>query len=298
MTDWPVDKIETHREDAIARFTSQYQHAEKLKELAGIFADRVQGMEDAAQQLLQERWVDDAQGRQLDELGLIVGEPRLERSDRVYRDAIRLRIILNSAGGEPESVIQFVDQAFFADRVVLHEIYPAKVEVYVRLGENAPGADVIAEDFILNDGDQLELSDGSTLEVSVLDRDVFSEQVDRIRPILAAGIGALYFTESDVEIAFGTTELNIDQTFELSDGDDLELSDGSLLQIFDASTADAPPDYVAGLGELGVAEFELSLSDDFILELDTGDVLGVTDQVDFIEGQPPRGTLAELFEVA
>lgn len=298
MTDFPIDKIDTHREDALSRFTSQYEAADKLRGLAGISADRVQALEDALQQLLRERFLDAAVGKQLDELGEIVGEPRLSRTDRQYRPAIRIRIELNRSGGEPESVISFVRQGFGAEIVDFREIYPAKIEVYARFGDEGAGTDLVDADFALDDDSLLELSDGSTLQVVSLDRQLFQEQVERIRDVVAAGVGTIFFTESDSFIAVGVSELADDLSLELSDGDTLELSDSTELQIIDAGEVSDPPVYIAGLGELGVAELELSLNDGSALELDSGEILGVTDQVQFIAGEQPRGALAELFEVA
>ena len=297
MTDWPVERIDDHREQAIDRFTSQYAESEKLRALTGAFADRFQGLEDAAQQLLRERWVDDAIGQQLDELGEIVGEPRLDRGDETYRSAIRLRIILNRSGGEPESVIRFVREAFDAEIVAYTEIYPAKVEIYARIGSEGAGDQITVNGFELSDGNLLELSDGSTLDVTLLSRDVFESQVDRIREILPAGVGTLYFVESGENIVLGTTEFVGGESFELSDGDTLALDSGDTLEVFDATLGGTPPDYVAGLGELGIADFELQLSDEFGLELDDGSTFGVTDQIDYIEGTAPRGVVGELFEV-
>jgi len=297
MTDWPVERIDDHREQAIDRFTSQYHDAKKLRALTGAFVDRFQGLEDAAQQLLRERFVDNAIGQQLDELGEIVGEPRLDRGDETYRSAIRLRIILNRSGGEPESVIRFVREAFDAEIVAYTEIYPAKVEIYARIGSEGAGDQITVNGFELNDGNLLELSDGSTLDVTLLSRDVFEAQVDRIREILPAGVGTLYFVESGENIVLGTTEFVGGESFELSDGDTLSLDTGDTLEVFDATLGGTPPDYVAGLGELGIADFELQLSDEFGLELDDGSTFGVTDQIDYIEGTAPRGVVGELFEV-
>lgn len=297
MIDYPVERIDNHREQAIDRFTSQYFEAEKLRNLTGAFVDRYQGLEDAVQQLLRERWVDDAVGQQLDELGAIVGEPRLNRRDEVYRPAIRLRIILNRAGGEPESLIRFVRLAFDAEVVAYTEIYPAKVEIYARVGAEGAGEIFTINQFELNDGNLLELDDGSTLDVLVSSRELFESQVDRIREIMPAGVGTLFFVESGQDIAFGTTEIVEEQSLVTDQGEEIELSDGSTLAVFDFSEIDEAPDYIAGLGELGVADFELQLSDDFILELDDGSTFGVTDQIDYIEGTAPRGVVGELFEV-
>ena len=294
---WPYEQIETHVDDARGRFTSQYAEAELLKGFSDLWAERIQSLEDAAWSVLTERWVPDAIGQQLDELGEIVGEPRLDRGDETYRSAIRLRIILNRSGGEPESVIRFVRQAFDAEIVAYTEIYPAKVEIYARIGSEGASDQITVNGFELSDGNLLELSDGSTLDVTLLSRDVLESQVDRIREILPAGVGTLYFVESGENIVFGTTEFVGGESFELSDGDTLALDTGDTLEVFDATLGGTPPDYVAGLGELGIADFELQLSDEFGLELDDGSTFGVTDQIDYIEGTAPRGVVSELFEV-
>jgi len=129
MSDWPIEKIDDYRKDAIARLTSQYAHAERLQELVGLFADRMQGLEDAAYGLLTERWIDTASGQQLDGLGDIVGEQRRGREDPEYRDALVTRIFLNSASGEPESVIRAINFLWGTGNVEFQEIYPAKIQI-------------------------------------------------------------------------------------------------------------------------------------------------------------------------
>lgn len=254
MTDWPIEKIETHRADALARFTSQYQHAERLLDLAGISADRTQALEDVLQQLLRERWIDNAQGRQLDELGAIVGEPRLGRPDDLYRPAILVRITINRSGGEPEALIAFIDTAFGADVIAYQEMYPAKVEIYTRLSEIGPSDEVDVSEFVLDDDDNLELSDGSLLEVVTLDRGIFQDQLDQLRDVMAAGVGTLYFTESDTNLAFGTVEAGLVFGFDVDTEEPLELDDGSILEVIDGAEADDPADYIVGFGDGTIAE--------------------------------------------
>ena len=127
MTDWPIERIDNHAEQALGRFTSQYAHAETLRDVTGVFVGRYQTLEDVVQELLRNRWIEGAQGQQLDELGAIVGEPRLERIDEAYRPAIILRAELNRSGGEPEAIIDWVRRTFQAPIVVLIEMYPAKI---------------------------------------------------------------------------------------------------------------------------------------------------------------------------
>lgn len=291
MTDWPVERIDDHREQAIARFTSQYHEAKKLREFTGAFVDRFQGLEDAVQQLLRDRWVDEAEGQQLDELGEIVGEPRLGRVDSAYRPAIVLRAELNRAGGEPESIIGWVRRTFKAEIVVFLEMYPAKIEIYTRFGL---AGDVLEQgDFVLDNGDQLELDDGDTLEVVSLERGEIASQIDRIKEIIPAGVGTVYFCESDDEFGFGVNEV-VGGEFQLGldDGDLLELDDGDTLNLFDASVANIPPEWVRGTREL---------DSDWILYYGAWDDSGVwldsSQWIDDFEVSEAAGTIAELFEV-
>jgi len=292
MTDYPMQRIDDYRERAASRFTSLYAHADRLKALADIFAGRMQAMEDVLQQLLRERWVDDASGQQLDEMGEIVGEPRLDRADEFYRPAILVRILLNQAGGEPESLIRFIEVGFGADVVAYQEIYPAKVEIYTRLSEIGPSDQIEQSEFVLNTGDNLELSDGSLLEVRTVDRTVFAEQLAQIREIMAAGVGTLYFTESDTDIAFGTAEAGVEFGFAVDTGDDLVLDDGSLLEVVDGAEIDPPAEYVSGFLNVVPGGILLTESGGAVLA-ESGDDLAL----DIVENEN-AGTIAELFEVA
>jgi len=232
---------------------------------------------------------------QLDELGEIVGEPRLGREDFVYRGAIRIRISLNRAGGEPESIIRFVQSAFGADVVAYQEVYPAKVEIYSRLSPEGPSDQVQIGNLELDDSELLILDDGSPLELRVLDRGIFGEQVDRLRDIVAAGVGTVYLTESDTNVALGTAETGVAGLFALDDDALLELDDGSPLRIIDAGVTKPPPEYVTFIGEL-------EADDNWILSF--GEWTDSNEWVDDalwldtpFAGLDAGGTVAELFEV-
>ena len=206
---WPYEQIETHADNAADRLTSQYADADKLQALVSLWGERIQGIEDAAWTLLTDRWLGVADGQQLDELGELVGEPRLGRTDETYREAIQVRITINQSGGEPERIIEFLVRIVGADNVLYQEKYPAKIEVFV--------------------GGEVSLS-----------------QAQRVRELVPAGVGTIYVAESGGETPFGTKDGPEDEptdvdgvgelgfhTFELSDGDMLELSDGTVLGVTD-----------------------------------------------------------------
>lgn len=256
-TNWPIEQIETHVDDARGRFTSQYAEAELLKGLSDLWAERIQALEDAAWSVLTERWLDVAVGQQLDELGAVVGEPRLSRDDSEYRDAIGVRVSINQSGGEPERIIEFLTRIAGADQVIYKEIYPAKIEVYVR-GE------------------------------------VTQQNALRTRALVPAGVGTIYVSETGELIPFGTSGIGVEEgLFEFDDGLLIELDDGDLLKYRTLEPSEFFDD-VDGWGELGYHTLELSDGDS--LELSDGDILGVTDKDDPVLPDN-GGHLAELFEV-
>ena len=255
---WPYDQIETHADDAADRLTSQYADAEKLRGLLSLWGERVQRIEDAARSLLTDRWLDVAVGRQLDELGEVVGEPRLGRTDETYREAINVRITINQSGGEPERIIEFFRRIAGANQVLYQEVYPAKFELFV-------GGDVSLE------------------------------QAGRVREIVPAGVGTIYISEAGGELPFGTSELSI-YDWELDTGDVLEFAVNDHGFTAGLTYKDDPTD-VGGFGELGIHAFGLDTGDvfEFVVNGETFEA-GLTDKDDPIlptEG----GVIAELFEV-
>ena len=170
MSDWSFDRITDHRAVILSRPTSQYQNAERLKHILTIEGDRTQDIENALYTLLTDRWLDDAEGKQLDELGDIVGEPRLGRLDETYREAIGVRITLSRGGGEPEIIIAFCQNILGAEDVRLQELFPAKLRIF-------------------------------------LDVDVTAAQAARIRSIVAAGVGTVLVETSGGLTPFGFSEL-------------------------------------------------------------------------------------------
>lgn len=194
MTSWPYTQITTHADDIKDRLTSQYDKAVLLQGLLEVWGERVQGLEDAAWTVLTEKWLDVAVGSQLDEIGGVIGEPRLGRTDTQYRDAIGLRITINQSGGEPERIIEYLIRVLGADSVIYSELYPAKIEVFVE----------------------------GTVDWNT---------IDRVRSIVPAGVGSVFISSTDGETPFGTKELNgtaatdIDGFGELNDPDGGELAE-------------------------------------------------------------------------
>jgi len=76
-------------------------------------------------EMLNERWIDTAIGKQLDGCGYIVGEARQGRADDEYREAIRFRIFINTSNGTPNDLIEALRFITKATDLQYIEQYPA-----------------------------------------------------------------------------------------------------------------------------------------------------------------------------
>jgi hypothetical protein len=215
-SDWAFEKKDNILSESLDRPTSKFKNKPNVSSFIKIKAETFQELEDSLYTVLTERWLDDAVGEQLNQLGQIVGEPRIGRNDEDYRVAITTRITLNSSGGEPERVIQFLQSIAVTDDVSLEELFPAKIKVFV----------------------------GAPLTLN---------QARRLRQIVAAGIGTIFVETSDGQTPFGTSELGSPDPvnvlgfgelgfldFEFNDEDLLELNDGNTLGVTDANDFVAP----------------------------------------------------------
>ncbi len=94
------------------------------------YLSEVQLAEDALWQLYVERRLPSAVGAQLDIIGRVVGEPRLDRDDAAYRPWIGARILANRSRGRAEELITIV-RAVTPSTTLVHvrEEYPAALTV-------------------------------------------------------------------------------------------------------------------------------------------------------------------------
>lgn len=86
--------------DAVARLTDLYRNKKVVRALTETCAERVAAEESVDIELYSKQWMDDATGELLDAVGEVVGEPRLGRSDDLYRLWIRARVRINRTQGK------------------------------------------------------------------------------------------------------------------------------------------------------------------------------------------------------
>jgi len=92
--------------EGITRLLEQYKGSETLKKLLTIYLEEIQELEDANFAVITSRFLEGAEGAQLDVLGALVGELRQGKTDEAYKVWITARIRLNRSFGRPDDVIE------------------------------------------------------------------------------------------------------------------------------------------------------------------------------------------------
>lgn len=140
-----VIKITDHVQRARDRLITQYQNAPKLEGILDAFSTQFQDMENAAFALLDGRFIENAEGKVLDDFGTIVGQDRLGLDDTFYRVLIYAKIGENISQGETERVIDVYKIITRATRAELQEHFPAGM-ILLSDGEINP----ITAEFVLS----------------------------------------------------------------------------------------------------------------------------------------------------
>ena len=118
-------KIENHVQIARDSLISQYKEATNLGIILDAFIEQTQDLEDALFSLLEGRWIDQAEGKVLDDFGTIIGQERLGFDDEFYKVLLYSKIGENVSQGETVRVVDVYKIITRATRAELQENYPA-----------------------------------------------------------------------------------------------------------------------------------------------------------------------------
>lgn len=91
---------------AVSRLTGQFANSPKLNAIMEAIVAPLAILENDADDLNTKRWIDSAEGAQLDGCGYIVGEQRSGRADDEYRAAIKFRVFVNVSNATPNDLIR------------------------------------------------------------------------------------------------------------------------------------------------------------------------------------------------
>lgn len=105
-----------------SRLTSWFEDAVNLKTVLEAIADQVQGIDDAIVDLIADRYLATAAGAQLDQWGVMLGEPRFGRPDDEYRRAILVRVLRNTTTATPDRMTRIARAMTGAELVRYSEI--------------------------------------------------------------------------------------------------------------------------------------------------------------------------------
>jgi len=81
--------------------------------------------------MLLKLWIDNAEGNQLDILGIHIGLNRNGRNDTDYKYLIKMKIEINTSSGQPEKVISALRFLYDTNDIEFVPQYPAKIGIYV-----------------------------------------------------------------------------------------------------------------------------------------------------------------------
>lgn len=125
------EKITDHADRIVAESLSQDRDKPRIVALLTAIGALFQYMEDICDDLIVERTLANAIGKQLDQYGMLVGEPRLGALDDDYRRFIRARILANNSESKPDDLIKIyaalVDE--LESEIKFTELYPAAYEI-------------------------------------------------------------------------------------------------------------------------------------------------------------------------
>lgn len=115
---------------AIPRLAGQFENSTKLKALIAAIVEPLSILENDADAVIADRWIDTAIGKQLDGCGHIVGEARKGRDDDAYRIAIKFRAFVNISKGTPTDLIRGLKFLTDPTDCQYFEAYPATAMLF------------------------------------------------------------------------------------------------------------------------------------------------------------------------
>lgn len=102
--------ITDHTLQAIANLLWQFQDRPRLTELVNIFTAEIQDLEDLYNDLFDKRYLDNAEGAQLDVYGRIIGWPRYDFNDDDYRKLLKVGILANQTDSQIDEITYIISQ--------------------------------------------------------------------------------------------------------------------------------------------------------------------------------------------
>lgn len=104
--------LPTNIDQVVKGLSRNIDHLDKenFNKLLSLFLEQIQNLQEDTIEIADQKNIDTAQGVWLDWIGKILGERRNGKSDVQYRNALKLKIGVNSADGTPNNIIDLTKQ--------------------------------------------------------------------------------------------------------------------------------------------------------------------------------------------
>lgn len=122
-------ELDNHQSEMIDNLFGQYRQSEVIRGLSDVLGRQVQDLESAYWGLIGFRFLDYAQGAQLDQVGSLVGEDRRQAEEEEYRRAIASRILVNKSTSTVEEIILILQTLIGTEIVDVQQAYPAQLVI-------------------------------------------------------------------------------------------------------------------------------------------------------------------------
>ena len=177
-----MGQIRSYDDVILPLVISKLRDKEKFRGMVSIGNQRADTLEQAMFDLINDT-LSNCVGKQLDIAGEVVGIERDDRDDESYRSIIFLKILINISSGEPDILIQAIQQLYGASDVDYHPVYPAKVRIW----QDGEFGIFLTYDMDTVSGDELCFLDGNTFQGRTVDE---SSQ-DLLVGLLPSGVDLL-----------------------------------------------------------------------------------------------------------
>ena len=130
-----LTKITDYKKVLEEKTLEQYKGKTNFTKLFEVFSVEFQNIENMFWDLYEKRWITSSEGQQLDNLGYNLDIERQGLSDTDYRQIIYAKIGQYNSNGTIDEISSLVKLMTNADKIIINELYPAKIEITI-IGDN------------------------------------------------------------------------------------------------------------------------------------------------------------------
>lgn len=174
-----MDQIESYDDVILPLIISKLRNKKNFQGMVSVGNKRADTLDSVIISMINDT-LENCIGVQLDVAGDIVGMDRENRDDESYRSMIFLKILINISSGEPDILIQAIQQLYSAEVVDYTPVYPAKVRIW----QDGEFAVYLTWELESAEGDELTFMDGNTF----IGRTVDESSQDLLVGLLPSGV--------------------------------------------------------------------------------------------------------------